>query len=86
MRFPGQSNLVLVYHRGARYLNQGKIDRLATNSRWKQNHSHSMRGAYGKKSFTLFLIALRRSRTEPPLYDLNFRRSAKEMTRFLFVF
>lgn len=31
------------------------------------------------RNFTLFLIALRRSRTEPPLYDLNFRRSAKEI-------
>lgn len=31
---------------------------------------------YAQTVFTLFLIALRRSRTEPPLYDLNFRRSA----------
>lgn len=38
-----------------------------------------------QKLFTLFLIALRRSRTEPPLYDLNFRRSAKEINRFVFV-
>lgn len=36
-------------------------------------------GVYICRNFTLFLIALRRSRTEPPLYDLNFRRSAKEI-------